>query len=117
MVQRDGERQGDDVNWQPIETVPKDGRIVMLKCESHPEYGEHAMYWADGNWIGRVFSAMGAVKICWDEDALQPTHWCEVAKCKAQCECDLRNRAWNPAKGRCESCGLVFVDKRGRVTT
>lgn len=31
---------------------------------------------------------------------------------RATCECDLRQRAWNPNTGRCATCGSSFEDRR-----
>ena len=31
---------------------------------------------------------------------------------KTICECDLRNRAWNPNTGRCQTCGSTYEDRR-----
>lgn len=32
------------------------------------------------------------------------------------CDCELRQRAWNPNTRRCETCGQLFVDRRTEVS-
>lgn len=69
------------MDWQPIETVPRDGRPVYVKCAHRPEYGAHLMYWDEGKkrWAGYAFAAAGRVDTWWDEEAEQPTHWAPPA--------------------------------------
>ena len=69
-------------SWHPIETAPRDGTIIRLKCAAHPEYGEHAMYWDSPaqRWEGMAFAPARAVKTWWDEAAEQPTHWKHLDK-------------------------------------
>ena len=63
------------MNWQPIETVPRDGRCVMLLstisnlCQ--------VMFWDVENkrWTGYVFLPLGKCTIWWDEAVEKPTHW------------------------------------------
>ncbi len=63
--------------WQPIETAPKDGTPIRLKCELRPDFGEHLLYWDGRNkrWAGYDFTAMGSRDTWWDESQPQPTHW------------------------------------------
>jgi len=66
--------------WLPIESVPRDGTLVHVKCEPHPEFGEHTMWWdpAHKRWAGYAFTVMRRVDTWWDEAAPQPTHWSAV---------------------------------------
>lgn len=68
------------MDWQAIESAPRDGTPVQLKCETHPEYGEHLMYWdaRRRRWAGYAFAVMRRVDTWWDEEAAQPTHWAET---------------------------------------
>lgn len=65
------------MKWQPIETAPRDGTVVRLKCAARPEFGEHAMKWSQFRmrWEGVIFAPMRRIYIWWDEKAEQPTHW------------------------------------------
>lgn len=74
------------MNWQPIESIPKDGRMVLLWIEI-TRYGEDddgnlieaVEHDADfGNWVenehgGYVDNYMGKIG---DRD--YATHWCEI---------------------------------------
>ena len=62
-------------DWQPISTAPKDGTLVVLKCEHRPEYGEHVLKWSHQKWNGMWFTPMRRIRVFWDEHAEQPTHW------------------------------------------
>lgn len=63
--------------WQPIETAPRDGTVVHLKCESRPDFSQQVMYWDNnrGWWAGYAFALMRRVSTYWDPEAPQPTHW------------------------------------------
>jgi hypothetical protein len=63
--------------WQPIETAPKDGSPVFLKCATRPDYGEHLMWWEKTakRWQTWLFAPARKVIGWWDEAAEPPTHW------------------------------------------
>lgn len=65
-------------DWQPIATAPKDGTVVLLANDAHPEMGVHAMAWKAemGHWEGHQFTPGTHGARFWDRDATnQPTHW------------------------------------------
>lgn len=65
-------------DWQAMDTAPKDGHLVFLKNEHHPEWGEHLMSWSKRRnlWEGLAFPILGGPRIVfWDATAEQPTHW------------------------------------------
>jgi hypothetical protein len=64
-------------DWQPIETAPRDRTPVRLKCEQHPEFGEHVMWWQSRHncWAGYAFAPIRKVLVQWDPEQPQPTHW------------------------------------------
>lgn len=63
-------------NWQPIETAPLDGTIVHLRSPRHQRVS-NVMFWNPSHkrWEGRALTAMGPVRICWDQSEEQPTEW------------------------------------------
>jgi hypothetical protein len=67
--------------WQPIETAPKDGTPVRLKCEAHPEFGEHLMWWEakSERWECDLYAPMRKVRAWWDLEQPQPTHWKQIS--------------------------------------
>ena len=75
--------KGDDVEWRPIDGVPKDGRVVMLRDES----GVHrcAMRWNkhEKRWEGRSYAALGSSRTTWDEDFCRIHEWAESACCES----------------------------------
>jgi hypothetical protein len=60
-------------DWQPIDTAPKDGTLVYLKSQKHPDVCE-IMSWQTQYWIGFKHTLMGSLKTYWDP-ADPPTHW------------------------------------------
>lgn len=48
-------------DWQPIETAPKDGTIVLLR---EREWAPFHAYWAGGRWSAIDFARSN-----------RPTHW------------------------------------------
>lgn len=62
---RMGWAEGAEARWAPIETAPKDGRIIIARWDD--EYAE-TVRWVDGHWM-------------WSHDGespgegFQPTHW------------------------------------------
>ena len=63
------------MNWQPIETAPKDGTPVILRDEK--EECKAAMRWVKSHkrWEGQYIGIMGPIRIMWDESYCKPTHW------------------------------------------
>lgn len=63
------------MDWQPIETAPKDGRAVFLKSPQHAP--RHVFRWSGKNrrWECKIYAIARAVDGWWDTDAQQPTHW------------------------------------------
>lgn len=61
--------------WHPIATAPHDGTLIRLRSPKHP--GPHVMEWnrKAKRWEGVTFAPMGSRRVCWDEDAEQPTEW------------------------------------------
>ncbi len=60
-----------------IAEAPMDGTFVYLRCDTHPEYGEHLMCWSRLNkrWECQLFAPMGARIGWWDETCEPPTHF------------------------------------------
>ena len=60
--------------WQPISTAPRDGTVIQVRSPAH---GRHVMEWNSTarRWEGIVFAPMGSRRVCWDENAEQPTEW------------------------------------------
>lgn len=56
------------MEWQPIETAPKDGTRLLL-CEAD-QPGEPCVGW----WIAGQWRDMGDIG-CDGQDDYQPTHW------------------------------------------
>ena len=52
---------------QPIDTAPRDGRLVRLSVESRPEWDTYTMKWVDGRWVNKA-------GIPWREP-VPFTHW------------------------------------------
>jgi hypothetical protein len=48
-------------NWQPIETAPKDGKILAYD----PDFGLQVMVFSDGFWWDTIDSILKTI----------PTHW------------------------------------------
>lgn len=72
-----GQGAMDLTEFEPIESAPRDGTLVVLACYGHPEFGAHVMGWSRVNcrWEGRVFALMRKVPSWWDESQPQPTHY------------------------------------------
>lgn len=64
-------------NFAPIKSAPRDGSIVLITCQDHPEFGVHLMGWskAHSRWEGWALTLMRRVPTWWDESQPQPTHW------------------------------------------
>lgn len=60
--------------WQLIETAPKDGTIVELSSQNHPDMTPQCMAWDGVRWFGMDFGVLGSKEIWWDEND-PPTHW------------------------------------------
>ena len=54
--------------WQPIETAPKDGTVVLIYSPADGVMSSH-LHW--GNWQGMVWRSVGHV----DFERSKPTHW------------------------------------------
>ena len=67
----------DPSNFEPIESAPRDGTPVLLRCEQHPEFGVHLMGWSGKNhrWEGWAFALLRRMPVWWDDAQPQPTHW------------------------------------------
>lgn len=67
----------DLTDFEPIERAPRDGTLVIVACDGHPEFGAHVMGWSNANrrWEGQVFTVMRKVPSWWDESQPQPTHF------------------------------------------
>jgi len=69
-----------DVNgWQPIETAPKDGEVILLVEDGDVTAGMWCVYGCDGLWmdtrgIGHEFDVWGKGEI------RNPTHWMPLPK-------------------------------------
>lgn len=65
------------MEWRKIESAPRDGTPIRLKCEPRPEFGEHLMWWEPEaeRWAGYALALACRVDTWWDEAAEQPTHW------------------------------------------
>jgi len=61
----------------PIEKAPRDGTLVILVSEGHPEFGAQVMGWSHTRcrWEGQAFALMLKVPTWWDEFQPQPTHF------------------------------------------
>lgn len=61
--------------WQPIETAPKDGSIIMLRDEH--KTCTCAMAWNKKfkRWEGVAYSMMRSVKTTWDESFVAIYEW------------------------------------------
>ena len=68
------------MSWQPIETAPKDGTIVRLRCETRPDFSEPIMYWDKRRkrWAGFAYAIARRYRTFWDPELPQPTHWCPL---------------------------------------
>ncbi len=63
------------MNWQPIETAPKDGTLVLLRNAEHAPM--QALGWnrQTKRWEGKAFTALGVRRVVWDEESAPPTEW------------------------------------------
>ena len=59
-------------DWRPIETAPKDGTVVLVRCGSRSDR-YHLVTYVDGAWMERS----GAC-ILPEEGEGSPTHWSPV---------------------------------------
>lgn len=68
------------MEWQPIETVPKDGSIVELRDAKNLYHC--AMYWNEENnrWEGMSFGMLGTSKTYWDESSIPIAEWKELTR-------------------------------------
>jgi len=57
------------MEWQPIETAPKDGRGILLFY--YPKQGMAFAFWADEAWF-ECSPCLGIEKVF---DEVKPTHW------------------------------------------
>jgi hypothetical protein len=67
--------------WQPIETAPKDGRLILALCNLGDGQYEEAIFWEEPNFIRRLIG----IKPGWRTNvgayggyvtaAARPTHW------------------------------------------
>ena len=64
-------------NAQPISTAPRDGTPITVFRESHPNWGFHRLAWNEKSkrWEGFTFTTLRKVRIAWDRNQPQPTHW------------------------------------------
>lgn len=64
------------MEWQPIETAPKDGQTVLIW---EPLMAEYDMCCAMiARWDGASWSARGMEYGPWSSYEPQPTHWAEI---------------------------------------
>jgi hypothetical protein len=62
------------IDWQPIETAPKDGRPVLI---FNPEdEAAHTCYWETDGFFGPGWAAYGAPGSLYKVQ--QPTHWAKL---------------------------------------
>jgi len=66
------------MEWQPIETVPKDGSIVLLTDAKHTYNCAMAWNKKRKQWEGMAYSAMGSSKTKWDESFVKIAFWRHV---------------------------------------
>ncbi len=59
-------------DWRPIETAPKDGTVVLVRCGSRSDHC-HLVTYVDGAWMERS----GAYILPKDGEG-SPTHWSPV---------------------------------------
>lgn len=63
------------MNWQPIETAPKD-KIILLGTESDPFVDKHMFFVDIGWWYGK-FSKCEFWSVT-DDDVCNPSHWAPI---------------------------------------
>lgn len=66
--------------WQPIETAPRDGTIVLLRHALRKDWKPQAMAWnaKTKQWEGMGFSMMRSFRTAWDKEAIQPDQWAPI---------------------------------------
>ena len=66
------------MNWQPIETAPKDGRSLVLYCETFDALF-HDCIWKDGRWKVWDVDGFDNMEYC-NINGYEPTYWFEITK-------------------------------------
>ena len=65
------------MEWQPIETAPKDRRILLGKIVGHPAHPT-ALWWAvAGSWSERWQNWNDGIE---PAGLASPNHWCDLPK-------------------------------------